>query len=184
MGGFIAYDSVGGKDGTVHGDPLWQPTGGQIDGALAFDGTDDYVSADFVLNPDERAFSVFAWVKGGAPGQIVISQTAGVDWLLADPSQGKLMTSLSRPAAGRFPPPSLVSEFVITDGDWHRVGFVWDGSDRILYADDVQVARDTQPGLGSSESGIHIGAGSSLDSSSFFSGLIDDVRIYDRAVIP
>jgi Tol biopolymer transport system component len=39
--GSIAYDSAAVNDGILNGGPLWQPTGGQIDGALAFDGTDD-----------------------------------------------------------------------------------------------------------------------------------------------
>ncbi|MHC4174743.1 MAG: LamG-like jellyroll fold domain-containing protein [Planctomycetota bacterium] len=55
---------------------------------------------------------------------------------------------------------------------------------RILYADDVEVTKDTQPGLEGSAGGLYIGAGNNLDASSFFSGLIDDVRIYDRAVTP
>ncbi len=54
----------------------------------------------------------------------------------------------------------------------------------ILYADDVEVARDTQIGLASSEGGLYLGAGSTLDAASFFSGLIDDVRVYDRAITP
>ena len=73
---------------------------------------------------------------------------------------------------------------MVTDGNWHRLGFLWDGSDRILYVDDVEVARDTQTGLGSSEGGLYIGAGKNLDPGSFFSGLIDDVRIYDRPIEP
>ncbi len=79
---------------------------------------------------------------------------------------------------------ALLSQTVIADGDWHRVGFVWDGSDRILYVDDVEVARDTQTDLGSSEGSLYIGAGQALDPASFFSGLIDDIRIYNRAVCP
>ncbi|MHC4192504.1 MAG: LamG-like jellyroll fold domain-containing protein [Planctomycetota bacterium] len=185
----IAYDSAGVNDGILHGGPLWQPTGGMVDGALAFDGIDDCVSTPFVLNPADGAFSVFAWVKGGWPGQVIISQTdgtgMGATWLSADQTDGKLMTRLMPPSTGlRIPPQPLISEIIITDGNWHRVGFVWDGSDRILYADDVEVARDTQPGLGSSDGVLYLGAGNSLDAASFFSGLIDDVRIYDRAVTP
>ncbi len=105
--GSITYDSIGDNDGILNGGPLWQPAGGQIDGALAFDGTDDYVSTPFVLNPATGAFSVFAWIKGGAPGQVIISQTdiphgVSVNWLCADPSEGKLMTEFkSRSRDGR-----------------------------------------------------------------------------------
>lgn len=38
--GTIAYDSVGGNDGTIHG-ATW--TTGQVNGALSFDGVDDYI---------------------------------------------------------------------------------------------------------------------------------------------
>jgi hypothetical protein len=172
------------KDGILYGEPLWQPAGGQVDGALAFDGTDDYVSTFPVLNPADGPFSVFAWVKGGAPGQAIISQTGGANWLLADPSEGKLQTGLSRPAGGRYVPQPLISEFIITDGNWHRVGLTWDGSDKILYADGAEVARDTHAGLENSEGGLYIGASRNLDAASFFSGLTDDVRIYDRAITP
>jgi len=76
---------------------------------------------------------------------------------------------------------------VITDGDWHRVGFVWDGARRHLYADDAEVAADSSDllrNLVSYYSILYIGAGKSREAGSFWSGLIDDVRIYNRAVSP
>jgi len=73
---------------------------------------------------------------------------------------------------------------VITDGDWHRVGLSWDGSNRILYVDDVAVAEDTQSELASSESGLYIGAGKNREPGSLWLGPIDDVRIYNRALSP
>ncbi len=41
--GTIAQDCIGNKDGTLHGNPTWQPTGGKVGGALQFDGVDDYI---------------------------------------------------------------------------------------------------------------------------------------------
>jgi hypothetical protein len=61
---------------------------------------------------------------------------------------------------------------------------VRDGTNRILYGDDVEVAKDTQTGLVASMGGLYIGAGKRLETETFFSGLIDDVRIYNRAVKP
>jgi len=179
--GDIAYDSAGTCDGTLLGDPVWQPTGGQIDGALQFDGVDDYVSTDLVLNPADGPFSVFAWIKGGAPGQVILSQIGEANWLSSDPSEGNLMTNLK--GSGRSAAP-LQSQTVITDGDWHRIGLTWDGSNRILYVDDLEVAKDTQAQFSGSAEGLHIGAGKNPEPGSFFSGLIDDVRIYNRAVSP
>jgi hypothetical protein len=73
---------------------------------------------------------------------------------------------------------------VITDGNWHRVGFVWDGVHRMLYVDDVLVAADPQSELAEGYGGLNIGCGATMAVDSFFTGLIDDVRIYSRAVTP
>jgi hypothetical protein len=184
--GETAREWISGNDDVVIGVALWQPAGGKIGGALELDGVDDHIVTTFGPNPAEGPFSVFAWIKGGAPGQVVLSQTGGANWLLADPSEGKLQTSLLRPGGGRIAPQPLISEFIITDGTWHRIGFVWDGTSRILYVDDIEVARDTQAqaSLEAAYGGLYFGAGSTLDAGSFFSGLIDDVRIYNRAVMP
>ena len=64
------------------------------------------------------------------------------------------------------------------------LGITWDGTNRILYVDDVEVARDAQAQLANASEGLFIGAGASLATDSFWSGMIDDVRIYDRAVAP
>ena len=45
-------------------------------------------------------------------------------------------------------------------------------------------AKDTQGALAGSDGGLFIGAGKALEAGSFWSGLIDDVRIYDRAIAP
>jgi len=179
--GDIASDSANDNDGTVYGDPAWQPEGGMVDGALQLDGIDDYVSTPFVLNPAYGRFSVFVWIKGGAPGQAVLSQAGGANWLCADPSDGNLMTELKGTGRGAA---ILLSQTVITDGNWHRIGLVWDGSHRTLYVDGVAVAEDTQTNLEASENGLYIGTGKVMEPGSFWSGLIDDVRIYNRAVTP
>ena len=64
-------DSLGVNNATLYGNPVWQPAGGKVDGALQFDGIDDYVWTPFVVNPAQGPFSVLAWVKGGAPGQVI-----------------------------------------------------------------------------------------------------------------
>ena len=179
--GDIASDSANDNDGSVYGDPAWQPDGGVVAGALQFDGIDDYISTGPVSNPADGAFSVVAWIMGGAPGQVVLSQMGGARWLCADPSEGNLMTELK--GAGRDVT-ELLSQTIITDGNWHRIALVWDVSHRTLYVDDVAVAEDTQTNLLGSDNGLYIGAGTAMEPGSFWSGLIDDVRIYNRAVIP
>ena len=179
--GIIAYDSAGANDAIVIGEPVWQPAGGVVDGALAFDGIDDYVSTDPVLNPTVGAFSVIAWIKGGAPDQAVLSQADATNWLSTDSVEGYLVTELKD--SGRSGAP-LLSQMVITDGVWHRIGFVWDGSHRTLYVDGVVVAEDTQDDLEGSSNGLYFGVSSTLAPNTFWSGLIDDIRIYNRVIHP
>jgi gluconolactonase len=182
--GTVACDSAWAFDANVIGDMLWQPDGGMVDGALEFDGNDDYISTPYVLDPAEGAFSVFAWIKGGAPGQVILSQKESADWLSTDQVEGKLFTNIS-PQKGRTPIPPLVTEVIVTDGDWHHVSLVWDGSERILYVDGFESARDLlSRDPKSSREGLHIGAGKGCEVGSFWSGLIDDVRLYDCVVTP
>jgi sialidase-1 len=177
--GGTAYDSAGKNHAVVVGNAGWQPEGGKVGGALQLSGVANFAMTGFVLNPANPPFSVFAWVKGGAPGQVVLSQQAGANWLKAATPKGELMTELKGGRAG-----PLTSSGVITDDAWHRVGFVWDGANRLLYADGVEVARGPQSALPSSTGGLHIGADSKLTAGSFWSGLIDDIRIYNRVVKP
>jgi N-acetylneuraminic acid mutarotase len=176
--GAVAHDSVGGRVANLINGPVWQPTGGKVDGALQFDGTDDYVDTDFVLKPGQHSFSVFLWVKGEVPGQVILSQVGGVKWFYTLLPMGWLMTNLGQHGA------ALLSQTAITDGQWHRIGFTWDQTNRILYVDDVDVAKDTQSSLAGSQGSLYIGAGKDREPGSFFSGLIDDVKIYSRAILP
>jgi hypothetical protein len=180
-GGIVAADKAGTNNATLVSNPIWQPAGGKLGGALQLDGIDDCVRTPFVVDPAQGPFSVFAWIQGGAPGQALLSQDKGANWLMARDPGGVLATDLKE--SGRKGKP-LVSATVITDGAWHRIGFVWDGTHRTLYVDGAEAAKDTQANLPSSSGGLYIGAGSALAPGSFWKGLIDDVRIYDRAVKP
>jgi len=188
--GTIAYDSIAEHDGTLYGEPVWKSVGGKIGGAIQFDGIDDYVSTPYIISPANGDFSVFAWIKGGAPGQVIISQADGIGtgetWLGITASDGNLMTGLMPYQVGRTVIFPLESQSLITDGQWHHVGFIWDGSYRYLYVDGTEVAKDTNPitlaSLIFADGGMYIGAGKTIEAGTFFSGLIDDVRIYDRAL--
>ena len=181
MEGFIASDSAGENDAFLNGNPIWQSESGMIGGAIELDGVDDCLLTESFMDPGERPFSVLAWVKGGEPGQVIISQSGACDWLCINPSDGSLMSKLSRVSWNESP---LFSDVVVTDGQWHRVGFVWDGITRTLYVDEQEVARDGHSELWSAENGLVIGAGAMSLAGTYFSGLIDDVRIYNRVVSP
>ena len=179
--GFVASDSARDNNAYLSGDAIWQPDSGMIGGAIELDGVDDCLMTQSFMDPADQPFSVLAWVKGGAAGQTIISQSGATDWLYIDPVDGTLMSKLS---SNNWNPAPLASGVVITDGQWHRVGFVWDGITRALYVDEQEVIRDGQPQLASSDRGLVIGGGAMSMAGTFFGGMIDDVRIYSRVVRP
>ena len=183
-GGATALDSIGDKDAVLHGGPLWQPTAGRKGGALAFDGENDYLTIPFILDPAVGSFGAFAWIKGTERGRAIVSQndSSGFSqlWLGTDASGGRLITRLMHPP---FTP--LMSEAIITDGQWHHVGLVYDIDKlyRYLYVDGAKVAEDIDFAGGVSlDGGLFIGIGEGLNLATCWSGLIDDVRIYDNAL--
>jgi len=48
----------------------------------------------------------------------------------------------------------------------------------------TKLAEDTMSELAGTSGGLRIGASSDVETGTFWSGLIDDVRIYDRVVTP
>lgn len=184
--GDIAYDGIGGMNGTLYGDPVWQPENGRLAGALELDGMDDYAVTDFVLDPGAGPFSIFAWIKTDTAGSVIISQadSSGTwrNWLSTNSPDSTLMTELK--TAGRSGK-SLTSEFSVTDGLWHHIGFVWDGSRRYLYADGLEIAKDNSPitNLEPSDGGLYFGS-AATGTDDFFAGLLDDIRIFGGAIQP
>ena len=178
--GMMAHDLAGVNDATIPGLAQWHPEGGKIDGALELNGM-TFGTADSPVNPASGPFSVLAWVQGGAPGQVILSQEGGMNWVMADPATGALMTEVGPP--GRTGP-GLISDAVITDGNWHRIAFTWDGANRWLYVDGVLVAEDTRDNLPRCTGNLVFGAGKDMAPGTLFTGLIDDVRIHNRVVWP
>ena len=179
--GTIAQDTASTCDGAVIGAPVWHPDAGRVDGALELDGS-TFVATDHVLNPADGSFSVLAWIQTDVPGQVIISQADGANWLYTDSMDGSLMTELK--GTGRDSC-TLCSETIVADGNWHRIALACDGEVRSLYVDDLLAAQDTQAGGPTGcAGGLNIGCDKDMIPGSYFTGLIDDVRIYNRAVRP
>jgi hypothetical protein len=179
--GMAAYDSVGSYHADVLGDAIWQPDAGVTAGALAFDGVDDCLAPVLVLNPTEGPFRILTWIKGGAPGQVIASQSpddmsTGYAYLATDPIDGALITEMILP---QMP---LKSEVVITDDQWHEVGVEWDGHYRHLSVDGVEVAVDEVKIPALDHTGwLDIGKGKDGQTGTYWSGLMDEIRIYKKA---
>jgi len=181
IGGIVANDSIGNNVANLFGDPVWQPDGGVVNGCLAFDGIDDYVSTPSILDPRLEPFSMFAWIKGDLNEYQVIISEKSTGNLLAVDTKGFVIMSAWSSDYGEF----IYSDEKITFGQWHHVGLLWDGNIKSMYLDGIEVAQTTvtdEPAAGvHGNTGFTIGASWS-SKTNFFSGLIDDVRIYNQAL--
>lgn len=184
--GSIAHDSIGDWDAIIEGNPEWRPLAGKIAGALELDGIDDYAWTSVMVNPAESSLSVFVWLKGNAPGRGIMSHSdnagIGVNWLAIN-QDGGLLTGLKSNLRSSQ---TLQSDLIVTDGQWHQVGMVWNRNTQIrtLYVDKMVIAQDQAPqgNLNSAEGNLFFGAAASLDPNGFWLGLIDDIRIYPIAL--
>ena len=138
-------------------------------------------SADSPIEVHRGRLSVFAWVKGGKPGQVILSQSNGVNWLVAD-------AGIRRPddRPQKRDPHQL---HAVLAGGHHRRQLASHRPDlgrdhRTLYVDGKLVARGHPGTSRAPTASLHIGTDKNLPPGSFWSGLIDDVRIYNRVVKP
>ena len=158
------------------GNVVWEPDG-KVGGALAFDGKQNSArTTSPVLDPAKGPLSVIGWVKGGAIARVILSQAGTADWLYVNPF-GMLTTDVKASGTSGT---SLTSDAYLLDDQWHRVALVWDGTNRSLQMDGIEVGTDTQPNLAPSSGNLQMGCGKG--GGAFWSGLIDDVRVYNRAV--
>jgi len=176
--GTTAYDSSGnGNDGTLIGGAQWVE--GQLGGAIQFNGSNANISAPHIPL-DSRSFTITMWVNPVlyTDQQLVFSQGGGggtnVNMHFRLNGNGSVRmgfynNDLDTPAG------------LIKDNNWYHLTFWYDfeNTNRRIYIDGVQAAEDSgSPFLGTSGDTI-IG---SWDGSQWFRGIIDDVRIYSRAL--
>jgi len=185
----MAADSSGnGNTCTLHNGPTWQPSGGQIGGALEFDGNEDYVtiaeSSDFKFGTSD--FSMGAWVKTSATTKsYIIDSYRG--------TEGEVGCQIVMNADGTVyfevrggTLLQITSTVTINDGTWHHIfGSADRDSSMNLYIDGACAATGgTNSDEINNNNPVLIGANAWRTNplGSFFSGIIDDVRIYNRAL--
>jgi hypothetical protein len=187
--GTIAYDSVGGNVGTIYGDGEW--AGGQVGGALRLDGDGDYVDCgnSFASVTGSVTKSIMAWVKSDTTNYTACAMILEL-YRKSDSSSGFYIKACDNPGtwqsfhinSGSYT--RLDSGVYVTD-EWTHIALVQDGPEVDLYVNGVSEASASDgvaPGI-SSPRNATIGA-YVYDSSAFacFSGTIDEVRIYNRAL--
>jgi hypothetical protein len=178
--GTTAVDSSGnGHDGTLMGDPTW--VAGKIGSALDFDGSGDYV--DCGASPDFESpvnITVACWIKVDVfdkTWQAIIT-TSDSAWRVHRSSSSN---NIAWGTQG-LNPVDLTGTTDVSTGDWFHVACVFDGLQKLLYINGELDASSDSPGnINTSTMPVFIGENSGA-TGRFWDGLIDDVRIYKRAL--
>ena len=173
------------RDGTLMNGPVWTPSG-KLKGALEFDGVNDYVEiVDYKGVTGLSSRTCMAWIKTTkASGEILSwgNSNTGSKWIVRVNETGALRAEVQ----GGY----LYGDAPINDGDWHHIAVVLnsDGTPKIsevlLYVDGQQ---ETVAGVfdtyidTAADQNVVIGVYTKA-TGRFFKGLMDDVRIYNKAL--
>ncbi|MHC4145174.1 MAG: LamG domain-containing protein [Planctomycetota bacterium] len=198
--GTTARDSAGINDGTLQGNAKW--ANGWVIGAVELDGDDDYVDCGegTVFNTVCRdVITLAAWVKanpdvgpdwggiifrgyGYLYGDIEPYDTFAMYYHKPNERMG-FKTNSTSPEWMASPNGSATDLF---DGEWHHTASVYDGAEKVIYLDSVEIVREAATGrigIGEGTGRVLIGGGRDVDPMVIeFGGLIDEARIYDRAL--
>jgi hypothetical protein len=189
--GSTADDFISGYNGTHHNGPT--PIVGLIDGALQFDGTNDYVDV-----PDNSALNIITdvtvelWFRLDGTGTYqLVSKGGGWESHTKDLASSYFIEAAGSSIRAGFEA-SNGANFVISgslpaDGQWHFVAYRRMGNNNQLYLDGTLVADSTATLSPGSTTGFALNIGRMWDVSipaRYLDGAIDELAIYNRALDP
>jgi hypothetical protein len=199
--GAYAADALGRFNGMVSGRPAWAPAGGKLGGALRFDGKDDDVRVPREPFLEPPAVTCMAWIRlDEAPGKwanILRKTWRNNSGPVAASYALQLNPNEKAPTAAAFVTGASDGADIlespagsIVPGAWIHVAGVYDPAGpsprkRLLVNGRPVAAKDLQKPMAydTARTGdLYLGANGRGDER--FKGLIDDVRVYGRALAP
>ena len=186
-----ATDSSGnGNDGTVNGATLSTDRHGQASKAYSFDGVDDYISMT-IGTYDEVTFS--AWLKIASfdneyPKLFDLGSSyplfrIGFNGNRSDHVSAGIVGQMHSLRSSFSAHNSALSYGIQPIGSWiNVVTSLGVNSFHSTFLDGIVIEQGSYKDSPSQDGSLKIGANNSLGSDHFFSGSVDDIRIYDRAL--
>lgn len=147
--------------------------------SIAFDGVNDYLDAGKVLNLN-TSFTVSSWVKRNSTNKTILSKrnntfTEGYD--LSINSAGRAEMSWMNGSKQ-----TITSSVVIPSGVWHNIAVTYNGTTAKLYIDGVLDVSNVMSIVPANTNSFLIAAADGVNTTSFFNGNIDEVRIWNVAL--
>jgi len=181
-----ADSSGNGNTATLYNCPTWQ-SGGQVGGALEFDGIDDYVQTSDDPNKLQLTgdYTMAVWIKATTTQKdwAAIFSKCNTDgsvnyWTLQFDNVSPKKLIIHQPTASW----DTGIRLDVVAGAWHHIRVVRSGDMMTSYLDGNEMHSNVwnvNPGSGTGH--LNIGVDRTALPSHVYGGLIDDIRIYDRA---
>jgi hypothetical protein len=165
--------------------------GGKVGNALRFNGTNDYLVIAHTPDLDTLGrFTIAMWMWVDAaptgsnyacPANKVLGTGGNDTWSICVTPQLQLFFGTNiMPTGTGDSLLSITNAVVLTS--WHHVAITWDGTNRDIWYDGIMRATDQSATVFDSnpiEIGVDINNGTPA---SAFAGILDEVRIYNRAL--
>ncbi len=175
-----ALDSSGNDlHGTEMGDPTYEA--GVFGQAISLDGDGDYVDCGLAPEFDITDFITFTyWIKVVEfdKGWNTVLSRGDDSWRSSRAGENNFMEAAVSGTTGNY----TYGVTPVDDGEWHHVGWVYDGTMNYLYVDgEVDATEESTGQITVSTFPLYIG-NNSANTDREWTGLIDDVLIFNRAL--
>lgn len=178
------FSTDGSQDGTLTNGATRVDDGGL---AYSFDGTNDYITMGNVLNVTTGPLTLAAWIKPTAiAGKYIIAKYATTDtggFVLYGNASSKLAFYINDTNGTKYH--QLASVPALSTGVWTHAGATRVGAVVTeIRINGVAVSTTTVMGgtVSTLTSSHHFRIGSASNNAQYFSGLIDDVGVWNRAL--
>ena len=186
--GTTAEDSAGGdNDGTLSDNVEWQPGGGKSGGALLYDGTSTAhveIPSTGIL-ASSGTVAMWGYLSAPQPGQTryFFGHTTQPPYnnriqMYMDGSNTELDLGLGDSHTRQ------TNIMILELETWYHVALTWDSGNYVVYVNGDEVASGTYTGLAAIHDFLWIGndGNPETEGTEAFGGLLDEVRIYNRAL--